>query len=218
MEKVMRKLFHMIAVGAVLSGCLGTGFSVVISHIKDDHGERDLYIAENNRISNIDVEGGQSVGGKGIYLNPFVERDRATGEINYLGFNVINQSMNLITANPEYESQGLLGGIKSVRLTLNNGRNIVLPMVKRRITSVQRFNRFGLYSVYRHPLNHPVDSPIPAKITLALISLKDFVRLTEASGISCDIVGTAGTLTYLPQDIESDFLANLKQFYETYVR
>ncbi|MDX8411404.1 MAG: hypothetical protein R8K46_05985, partial [Mariprofundaceae bacterium] len=186
--------------------------------IKDGHGEHDLYIAENNRISNIDVEGGQSIGGKGIYLNPFVDRDRATGEINYLGFNVINQSMNLITISPEYESQGLMGNIKSVKITLNDGGDIVLPMVRRSIASVQRFNSSGLYSDYKQPFNHSVDSPIPAKITLALISLKDFVHLIQASSISCDIVGSAGTLSYLPQDIESDFLPNLKHFYETYVR
>jgi len=215
----MRKLILFVAIGVMLGGCLGTGFSVIRTHVQDDEGERVLYIAENNRVSSMDVEGGQLLGGKGIYLNPFVERNRGTGEISNLGFNIINQSMNLITGrNPEYESQSKLGDIKSVRFVLNDGRGVVMTMAKRSIASVQRFNNAGLYSGYKRPLNHPVDSPMPAKITMALISLRDFFLLANVSGVSCDIVGTKGTLSYLPQDIESDFLPNLKQFYEAYVR
>jgi len=214
----MRKMILLIAIGLMLAGCLATRFAVVRTNIQDDGGARVLYMAENNRISNLDVEGGQSLGGKGIYLNPFVERDQGTGEISNLGFNIINQSMNLITENPEYESQGMLGDIKSVRFVLQDGRDVVMTMAKRSIASVQRFNSMGLYSGHQYGLNHPVDSGIPAKITMALISLRDYFLLASASAVSCDIVGTKGTLSYLAQDIESDFLPNLKQFYEVYVR
>src|SRR4030067_3183591 len=74
-----------------LAGCAGQ-FNVRQADDRFSENKSPVFLSENNRISAKSVAGGIHIDDQGVYINPFVEKNKATNQVVALGFRITNQT------------------------------------------------------------------------------------------------------------------------------
>src|SRR5258706_1275229 len=120
----MKRLLVSVVILLGLMGCGAGQFTVKQSDDRFTENKNPLLISENNRISSKSAQGGVYVGDKGIYLNPFAERNKTTNQVIALGFNVINKT-DYDTMSGDINQLGIL---KEVVFRINDGQLITLKV------------------------------------------------------------------------------------------
>jgi len=215
-------MFRLVALAmlVMLTGCQATGFNVVQAYWANTEKVSDLKVAENNRMSSKAIDGSRYPGGKGVYVNPFVERDTESGEVAVLGFNVIDQTIGIDEVDASQNWKSPFGQIQSLQFHLSDGGSVELRPVAdgAEAGNITKYNAAALFGGYKVPLGHQEESDMPAKVYVTLISLADYRRLARSSTLSCDIVGRKAKMHYGAGDIDKDFLPNIRRFFDSYVR
>ena len=201
----MKRLLVSVVILLGLMGCGAGQFTVKQSDDRFTENKNPLLISENNRISSKSAQGGVYVGDKGIYLNPFAERNKTTNQVIALGFNVINKT-DYDTMSGDINQLGIL---KEVVFRINDGQLITLKVAAAENTtsSTVSFNTVARYA-----------SSDKSETGIVAISQSDYEKLIGATAVSFKIIGTKRSRVYEEKDISSSFLQNLRQFYQTYVR
>jgi hypothetical protein len=159
-----------------------------------------LYIAENNRI-----EKSWSRANKyGLFLDPFVEKNRKTNQITLLGFNVVHKTISS-TKNKAIE----FGRIYKVEFLLTGGEVISLypTLQKDKVT----YNSSDYYVPYSFSYN-VWESGILG------ISKEKFEKILLAQRFSCKIFGSNRIVDYEEKDISVKFIIRLQIFYDKYLK
>ncbi|MBE0502350.1 MAG: hypothetical protein IBX47_13020 [Desulfuromonadales bacterium] len=189
----------------VLVGCGVPQFSVKEADTRFSENNNQIYLSQNNRISTKSIAGGIHIDGTGVFLNPFLEKNRTTGELVFLGFNIINKT----DYNSKYGGPNQLGIISDVVFLFPEGQLISLK-VKNQENSTSdtiSYNNVVGYASYNKWETGVVE-----------ISKKDFERLALTERFSCKITGTRQLVVYEEKDIAPVFKSNIKQFYDSYLK
>ncbi len=194
----MKRLLVSVVILLGLMGCGAGQFTVKQSDDRFTENKNPLLISENNRISSKSAQGGVYVGDKGIYLNPFAERNKTTNQVIALGFNVINKT-DYDTMSGDINQLGIL---KEVVFRINDGQLITL-----KVAAAENTTSSTGYA-----------SSDKSETGIVAISQSDYEKLIGATAVSFKIIGTKRSRVYEEKDISSSFLQNLRQFYQTYVR
>jgi hypothetical protein len=197
----MRYPALLLVLALFLVGCGAGQFTVKQADNAFSENKNPVLISENNRISSRSAMGGRYIDEKGIYLNPFVERDKTTNQIVALGFTVINKTdYDTITGDIDQ-----LGTLSEVIFRLHDGQLITLKVAATK--DVQSgpvsYNPVGRYASYNK-----------SEVGVAPISKSDYEKLIAGSAISFKIVGAKRSRVYEEKDISESFIANLTEFYK----
>lgn len=188
----------------IIYSCVTPTFAVKEADNRFNENKDSLYYAENNRISSRSISGGIHFDSKGVYINPYVCKDRNTGKIWILGLEIINKTDFTTTGGRINQ----LGYITKIVFRFSDGSLLELHGRDQENTE----SDFIYYNSITHSASFDKQETGIADITKA-----QFKRLSAAKQISCKIYGTEQSTTYEAKDIFPAFTINLKQFYQTYV-
>jgi hypothetical protein len=201
----MRIIFISFAFVLMLSSCTKSLTKAKI-HVKEAsprfiNHSKVLYIAENNRVLK---ESWANTNKYGLFLDPFVEKNRKTNQITLLGFNVVHKTFFSIK-NPV---EGL-GRIYKVEFLLTNGEVISLypTLQKDKVT----YNSLDYYIPYSFSYNVWESGMLG-------ISKEKFERILLAQQFSCKIFGSKRIIVYEEKDISPNFVVRLRNFYDQYMK
>ncbi len=190
----------------VLTGCGAGQFAVKEVDNRFSEDKNPLYMAHNNRISSKSVAGGFYMDDKGVYLDPFVSKNRSNGLVTLLGFNIANKTD--YTTMLGFGDINQLGLIQEVDFSLSEGQLISLKVNNQEENSSGiSYNPIGQYASYSK-----------TETGIAEISKDALEKLALAKHVSCKISGAKHTVIYEEKDIGPEFLDNLRQFYTVYVK
>lgn len=200
----MKRALVSVICALTLAGCAGQ-FNVRQADDRFSENKNPVFISENNRISAKSVAGGLHIDAKGVYINPFVEKNKNTNQIVALGFRITNQT----DYNTMSGAQNQLGSISEIVFRLNGGQLITLPVVKaeEKADGPVTYNSVGGFASYAKQ-----------ESGIVLISKEQFEKLITSSTISCRIAGSKRNAVFEEGDISGSFLENLRQFYQGYVK
>jgi hypothetical protein len=163
-----------------------------------------VYSSTGNKISDKCVGGGICVADYGIYIDPFVEKNNANGEIVLLGFHIMNRTPHTSMGGGINE----LGLIREVTFRLPDGQIINLKATNQENNSGDiSYNNIGKFASYEQVETGMIE-----------ISKDSFKKLVSAQRLSCKISGSSYSAIYEEDEIESEFLENLKKFYDSYLK
>ncbi len=200
----MRIILISVAFVLMLSSCTKSLTRAKI-HVKEvsprfiNH-PKVLYVAENNGI-----EKSWAVTNKyGIFLDPFVEKNRKTNQITLLGFNVVHKTLSA-RKNKSTE----FGRIYKVEFLLTDGEVISLypTLQKDKIT----YNSLDYYIPYSFSYN-------VWESEMLGVSKEKFERILLAQRFSCKIFGSKRIVVYEEKDISPKFVVRLRKFYDQYMK
>lgn len=199
------RIVTLAIVAMALVGCAAPQFAVKEADTRFSENKNPLYLAENNRISTKSIAGGIHIDEKGVYLNPFAEKNRGTGQVTLLGLNIVNKT-DYTTMTGGVNQLGL---IREVVFRFPDGQLITLKITNQenRSSDTISYNTVAQYASYDK-----------WETGIAEISEKAFEKLASADRVSCRITGSRQTAVYEEKDIAPEFLANLRQFYDSYVK
>lgn len=188
----------------ILAGCATPKFAVEQADTRFSENKNPLFLAKNNRISTKSIAGGIHIDEKGVYLNPFVEKDDRTGQVTLLGLNIVNKTDYTTT----YGGVNQLGVIQKVVFRLPDGGLITLDVTNQenRSSDTISYNTVAQYASYEK-----------WETGVAAISKDEFAEIALADSLSCRISGSRQAAIYEEEDIAPEFLANLREFYNSYV-
>lgn len=201
----MKRVILVIFASVMIAGCATPKFAATEADTRFSENKDTLYLSENNRISTKSIAGGIHIDEKGVYLNPFVSKNKDTGEMLFLGLNVLNKT-DYTTASGGVNQLGI---IREVVFRFPNGDLIVLEVTNQenRSSDTIWYNSLAGYASYEKWETGSV-----------LISKEQLEKLISASAVSCKISGSRQSVIYEEDDIAPQFLSNLKQFYREYVQ
>lgn len=199
------KLPLLVASIAFISGCASPQFSVTEADTRFSENKNYFFTSENNRISTKSVAGGLHIDNYGVFLNPFVEKSRTDGSLVLLGLNVINKT----EVSSASGSVNRLGLIREIACLPSDGKLITLNVSNPRDTSSGAIT----YNTVARSASFT-----SWETGVAKISKESFARLAESDRLSCKITGSSRSVVYEEKDVSPDFLANLRQFYNEYVK
>jgi hypothetical protein len=163
-----------------------------------------VYTATGNKISDKCVGGGICVADTGIYIDPIVEKNAANGQIVLLGFHIMNRTSH----NSMWGDANELGLILEMIFRLPDGQIINLKASNQKNSSGSAsYNPIGGFASYEKNENGIVE-----------ISKDSFKKLVSDQKLSLKISGSTHSVIYEEDEIDSEFLINLKKFYESYVK
>jgi len=195
----MQIIILVILLAMTLISC-SLDFKVKRAYTRFSEHKNTLFLADNNPLlstTRLFLE-------NGVYLNPFVEKNRTTNEVIVLGFNIINKGYSPY------------GHIREIDFRLAGGEIITLYISNHKRTSV----RDGTIFTFDSQLN-VTGSHAQYEIwetANATLSEDDFKKLLSSKSFTCAIFGSERSLIYEKSFISSEFLDNLHLFYEQYVK
>lgn len=151
-------------------------------------------IGQNNRLSTKSSKGGMHIDNKGVYIDPFIFKDRQTNKIVSVGFYINHFNFEI--------SDGFNPIEEIIFITDKNDR------VSLEVKSRDFDYDIGSWNTITKTYNTTFSESGTATTTI-----EDFEKLINANWVEAKIVGRERTQTYDKDDISSDFLKNLKQFY-----
>lgn len=200
----MKKIFVAIIIAFSLAGCMTPKFAVKKADNRFNEDKNPVYIAENNRISKKSIAGGIHIDEKGVYINPFVSKSRETEKIVLLGLNVVNKTDYDTT----HGGVNQLGVIKEVVFRLSDDDLITLNVTdqENRSSDTVSYNSVARYASYDKWETGAVR-----------ITKEQLQKIASAKTVSCKITGSKQSVVYEKEDVDPEFLPNLKKFYKEYV-
>lgn len=197
------KIMTLAIVVLALVGCAAPQFAVKEADTRFSENKNLLYLAENNRISTKSIAGGIHIDEQGVYLNPYVEKNRNTGQVTLLGFNILNKT--------DYSTMSggvnQLGIIRELVFRFPDGQLIPLKVTNQenRSSDAISYNTVARYASYEK-----------WESGIAEITKEAFAKLASADRVSVKITGSRRTVVYDEKDIAPSFLENLRQFQKSY--
>ena len=190
---------------ALLSACGGGKFIVKQSDDRFSEDKNPIYMSENNRISSKSIAGGFHIDDKGVYINPFVQKEKGTNKILLLGFNIVNKT----DYTTMHGGVNQLGIIKNVTFRLDDGTIISKDVTNQdnRSSDTISYNSVARYASYEK-----------WESGIIPISKSEFLKLANAKSLSCKIIGSRQSVVYEEKDIADNFISNLKQFSQQYLQ
>ena len=195
MKKIFTILLSILMVIAIYS-CGAPSFMIKSDDKFSDPKQPFGTIGQNNRLSTKSSKGGTHIDNKGVYIDPFIFRDRQTNEIVSLGFYINHFNFEI--------SDGF-NPIQEIILITDNGGRVSLELK----SSDFDFD-IGNWNTITKNYNTTYSESGTARITL-----EDFRKLVDANWVEAKIIGKERTQTYDKDDISQEFLANLKNFYNS---
>ncbi len=199
MKKIIY-IFSIITLIFTLFGCGAPAF--VIKSLDDKFADPNQpfgTVGQNNRLSTKSSQGGIHADEKGVYIDPFIFRDRKTNEITSIGFYINHFNFDISSGfNP----------IEEIIFITNDGGRV----------SLKPENRDFDYDIGSWNTISQSYSSTYRESGLALISLEDFEILKNATWIEAKIVGGKRTQTYDKDEISQNFLTNIKNFYKAAIK
>ncbi len=195
----MKKLFLAIAVLFLFAGC-AQPFKIVSTEDKFSDSTKPYgFIGKNNRLSTKSSQGGTHIDNKGVYLNPYVFRDRQTDKVVRVGFYVNHLN---------FEIKDGFRPIEDIIFLTDKNDRVVLKVQH----TDSDFDVYGWNSISMDFNTSYTESGYGS------LPLQEFKKLVDASWIEVKIVGGKLSQTYEKNKIEKSFLSNLKEFYTTKVQ
>lgn len=195
----MNKIVSVLAVMLIFIGC-AQPFKIVSTEDKFSDSTKPYgFIGKNNRLSTKSSQGGTHIDSKGVYLNPYVFRDRQTDKVLRVGFYVNHLNFEI--------KDGFRPIRKIIFLTHKNERVILKVQ--------QSDSDFNIYSWNSISMDFNTSY---TERGYGSLPLQDFKKLVDANWIEVKIVGGKLSQTYEKNKIEKSFLSNLKEFYSTKVQ
>lgn len=157
-----------------------------------------------NRISKKSLAGGVHIDDKGVFIEPFAVKNRASGVVVALSFFIHNEA----DYSTNYGSPLTLGAPQRITFITGEGGPIALP-IKRgdsKWSSATTYN-----SITRSA------SAAVTETGFADLTAEQYQRIINATALAVRIEGTERSMTYETRDIAKTFVPNLKTFYEQYV-
>ncbi|MDX8412284.1 MAG: hypothetical protein R8K46_10525 [Mariprofundaceae bacterium] len=221
----MRKIALVMAAALLATGCASEQFMVRQTIAGFTDSDNLLYIAENNRLSKQHLDADVRLDEIGLYINPFVEKNKSTNEIITLGFKILNKPAK----NRRIADFNRLGRMRNVTFLLHTGEPLILQVTNQE-TSLNPTIAYETWTDESEgdPYStNPYKPSVPQQTYSSYevwetgimpISFEDFARLANATIVSCEIAGSRGTAVYHEADLSDAFSANLKTFFLTYVQ
>jgi hypothetical protein len=188
-----------------LSGCGGGKYIIEQVDTKFSEDKNPFYQSKNNRISTRSIAGGYHIDSKGVYINPFAKKDKVTGNLLVIGLDIINKT----DVSSNIGGPNTLGIIRSIAFSLDDGSLIKLTAKKQenRSSDMITYNTVGRYASYNK-----------WETGIVTLTKQQFLKLSSAKRLSCQIVGSKRTVTYKEDDITDEFINNIKHFYNTQIK
>ena len=176
----------------VMSGCTPPQFSVesMGDKFSDPNGPKG-FIGNNNKLSKKSSQGGVHIDNKGVYINPYVTRNKNT---EVIGFSVSHMN---------FEYKDLFNPIQSI-IFLNQNQNRVELKCKLLDVDVD----LGYYN----PISQDLQGT-SSELSDCGCSKNDFEILMNSSSLEVKIVGGERSMIYESKDVLPNFISNLKTFY-----
>ena len=185
----------------LLTGC-SPKYEVTQSDNRFSENKNAVYSSTGNKISDKCVGGGTCVADKGVYIDSFVEKNTANGEIALLGFHIMNRTDSM------WGGANQLGLIREVTFRLPDGQIINLKATNQENHSGDiSYNPIGKFASYEQ-----------VETGIMEISRDSFKKLVSAQRLSCKISGSSHSAIYEEDEIEPEFLENIKKFYDSYLK
>jgi len=192
--------FVIFAIPVLLIGCGAPSFDIVQVNDKfSDPKEPYGFLGKNNRLSSKSSHGGKHIDSKGVYLDPYVYRDRSTNKVTSVGFYVSHFNFE--------PSDGFLPIQEIIFLT--NADERVALQVKARDSDFS----VGSWNTITKEYNTSF-----METGVSTITTEEFYKLASATSLEAKITGGKLSQTYDKDEISTSFIANLKQFYDRQVK
>lgn len=183
----------------ILEGC-SPSFQIV--SLNDKFSDPNLpngFLGKNNRLSKKSSKGGTHIDNKGVYLDPFVYKEKDSNKITSLGFYVLHLNFDI--------SDGF-EPIKEIIFINDKSERVVL-------------NVEGQDSNYDVGDWNTISKEYNTSFTekgICKLADEDFYRLAHANFLEAKIIGGNLTQTYDKADILDSFILNLRKFYDTQIK
>jgi hypothetical protein len=196
-----RPIFASLALAFVLASCAASQkFAIVPTEDQfSDPSTPAGFVGTNNRLSKKSSKGGVHIDARGVYLDPFVYRDRATGHIETVGFFVSHYS---------FEPGDGFRPIEEIIFLTDRGDRIVLEVRSRD----SEFSVGGWNPVAKS------FSTTFSESGISFTTAEDFQALALAGRLEAKIVGGKRQQTYSHTEVLPSFRENLRAFYEDQLR
>lgn len=195
----MNKIVSVLAVVLLFIGCVQP-FNIVSTEDKFSDSTKPYgFIGKNNRLSTKSSKGGIHIDDKGVYLNPYVFRDRQTNQVVRVGFYV--NHMN-------FEINDGFRPIEDIIFLTDKNERIVLKVQ-------QTDSDFDIYGWNSISMDFNTSY---SERGLGSLPLQEFKKIVEANWIEVKIDGGKLSQTYEKDKIGKSFLLNLREFYTTKVQ
>ncbi len=184
-----------------MTGCASPEFTITTEQDAYKSAQSVLVRGENNRISTRTLMGGTHIDQKGLYIDPYLEKDRQTGATVRLGFNIAHR-----TSNDYIGSQRMqYGSIKEIVFKTDQGELIALQVTDTAISTAGHANDNFMAKYAQDAYTERGN----ARITPA-----DLARLANAARVSAKVSGSNQSFVYEEKDVEPAFLENIRKFKE----
>lgn len=194
----MKKIINIFLVVSVIIALYGCGApSFIIKSLDDKFADPNQpfgTIGQNNRLSTKSSRGGIHIDNKGVYIDPYIFKDRQTNEIVSLGFYINHFSFEI--------SDGF-NPIEEIIFITDKDDRVSLEVKSRDFDY-----DIGSWNTITKTYNTTFSESGTATTTQ-----KNFKKLINANWVEAKIIGRERTQTYDKDDISNDFLNNLKNFY-----
>jgi hypothetical protein len=152
-----------------------------------------------NRLSTKSSTGEIIADDKGVYLDPFVHKDRNTNDIIKIGFFITHITME--------QDRGFRPIKEIIFLTDNNDRVLIIPESHDSDYDIGTWK--SISSSYLGPYTEKY---------ICLIPKSDFYKISHSSYLEVKIIGGKLTQTYDKKNVLSSFTKNLKTFYDAQIK
>lgn len=157
-------------------------------------------VGRNNRVTNRSLVGGTYLDPHGLYLDPIVVQDRATGKTARIGFLLHND----VQQDNRGGDANSLGNPKSVSFLIDGGR-----LIQTSVTDAeQKFS--GATSVVR--MLNVVASEV-SETAVVTLTPEDMAALAASKTVVVRVEGATHDWTIEAKQVSKNFLPNLAAFY-----
>lgn len=179
--------------------CFGLGkFKTEQSDDRFSTNPISMTVGKNNRISKKSVSGGVHIDCSGVFIEPFVGKKPATGEI--VGVGLLIQNYNAFT-DFTVRRANMLGNLKRVAFLLGDGTLIAADIGSPKIDFGGGYG--GSQSVY--------------ETGVADLTHDQYVQIMSATSLAVRLEGDQSRVTYESRDISKHFQTNLQTFYRDHI-
>ncbi|MFK5949262.1 MAG: hypothetical protein QM500_10900 [Methylococcales bacterium] len=189
----------------LMSGCMGPGKFAVKQSVSDPiHGGTEVVLTStNNRVSNKDPDGNYYAYQDGLYLNPYVAKDKGQALI---GFDVTWTSTRTTLAGLNGNNPASVGPLMKMDIKADD---VVYSFNLKN----QEFRHGGLEA---NQFSDDVSLEEQDSATATLSKL-EYEAIMNATNLVIEITGTSGSFYYKEELLAEHFKKNLKSFYDSHL-
>jgi hypothetical protein len=183
-----------------LINCGAPGFQIV--QIEDEFSDPkapSTIVGQNNRLSSKSAQGSTHIDSKGVFLNPYVVKDKSSHEILDVGFYIVHHTFDLS------------GGFRSIREIIfitDNNKRIILKVRGQDIE----------YDVSSWNVVSTEFSSTFSEYGIGTLQKAEFIKILTSGSLNVEIIGDNLQQTYNDDELSRSFISNLNSFYNTEIK